>query len=219
MNAQDIAHYLKEHPEFFEQYADMIADITIPHPHGGRTIPISERQILTLRERGKQLESKLREVIQFGEENDVVGQKIHALSLALLRARDAGAVVAAALQQVREDFAVPQAVLRVWRGAAGNNPEFEPVSDATREFAAKLGEPSCSAEPAVDTASLFGSGAPKQGSYAYVPLRDTRDGETFGLLALASEDPRRYYAGMGTLYLSRLGELIGCALAAHLPPA
>jgi uncharacterized protein len=216
MNSAEIASYLKAHPEFFEQYADMIADITIPHPHGGRTIPISERQILSLREKGKQLESKLREVIQFGEENDVVGQKIHALSLALLRARDAGAVVQAALKHLREDFAVPQALLRVWRGAAGDAPEFQPVSEATREFAAKLIEPGCSAEPAADTAALFGDGAPRQGSYAYVPLRD---GDTFGLLALASEEPKRYYAGMGTLYLSRLGELIGCALAAHLPPA
>ena len=36
--------------KFFEQYADLLADIYIPHPHGGRAIPISERQILTLRE-------------------------------------------------------------------------------------------------------------------------------------------------------------------------
>ncbi|HTE15232.1 MAG TPA: DUF484 family protein, partial [Burkholderiales bacterium] len=82
--------------------------------------------------------------------------------------------------------------------------------------AAALTEPNCSAESAADTAVLFGGRAPKQGSYAYVPLRD---GEIFGLLALASEEPKRYYPGMGTLYLSRLGDLIGCALAAHLPPA
>ena len=30
----------------------------------------------------------------------------------------------------------------------------------------------------------------------------------FGMLALASEDPRRFYADMGTLYLRRVGELI-----------
>jgi uncharacterized protein len=219
MNSEDIAHYLKEHPEFFEQYADMIAEITIPHPHGGRTIPISERQILTLRDKGKQLESKLREVIQFGEENDVAGQKIHALSLALLRARDAGAVVQAALKHLREDFAVPHVTLRIWRGTPGacaDLPEFQPVSEATRGYAAALTEPNCSTDPAADTAALFGDGMPKQGSYAYIPLRD---GETFGLLALASEEPKRYYQGMGTLYLSRLGDLIGCALAAHLRAA
>jgi uncharacterized protein YigA (DUF484 family) len=46
-----------------------------------------------------------------------------------------------------------------------------------------------------------------------VPLRN---GETFGLLALASEDPQRFYAEMGTLYLKRLGELIGAAINRQL---
>ncbi len=214
MNSEDIAAYLKAHPEFFEQYAEMMSEIHIPHPHGGRTIPISERQILTLRDKSKQLETKLREVIQFGEENDVVGKKIHALSLALLGARDVQSAVQVALQHLREDFAVPQVALRLWRGT-GDTPEFAPVSEATHGFAAALTEPSCSAGPAADTASLVGADATKPGSYAYVPLRD---GDTFGLIALASDDPKRYYAGMGTLYLARLGELIGCALAAHLKP-
>ena len=51
MNPSDVAAYLKEHPDFFENYADVVADVMIPHPHGGRAISISERQILTLRER------------------------------------------------------------------------------------------------------------------------------------------------------------------------
>jgi uncharacterized protein YigA (DUF484 family) len=174
---------------------------------------------LTLREKGKQLENKLREVIQFGEENDIASQKMHAISLALLRACDAGAVVQAALKHLREDFAVPHVAMRVWRGAAGANadtPEFQAVSEATRAYAAALAEPDCGSEPAPDTAALFGDSMPKPGSFAYVPLRD---GDTVGLLALASEEPKRYYQGMGTLYLSRLGDLIGCALAAHLPTA
>ena len=34
-----------------------------------------------------------------------------------------------------------------------------------------------------------------------------------GLLALASQDASRFETGMGTLYLARLGELAGSALA------
>ena len=216
MNSEDIATYLKQHPEFFEQYAEMMSQINIPHPHGGRTIPISERQILTLRERSKQLESKLREIIQFGEENDAVSEKMHNFSLALLRVRDAHSAVQAVLKHLHDDFAVPHVVMRLWRGAQGELREFQAVSETTRNFTATLTAPHCSAEPAVDTASLFGEAASALSSYAYIPLRD---GDTFGLLALASEEPRRYYPGMGTVYLSRLGDLIGCALAPHLPPA
>ncbi len=222
MNSEDVAAYLKQHPEFFEQYAETMAGINIPHPHGGRTISISERQILTLREKSKQLESKLREIIQFGEENDALGEKMHAISLALLRARDAASVIDAVTQRLREDFAVPQVALRLWCGAPAEltaHAALEPVSDATRQFVMALSEPSCSAEAAADAATLFGAAAPLLTSFAFVPIRDGGEGATFGVLALASEEPRRYYADMGALYLSRLGGLIGCALAAHLPPA
>ena len=140
-------------------------------------------------------------------------REMHKISLALLRAPNAAAVIRTAMQHLREDFAVPHVCMRLWRGASLDQPEFAAVSDVTRSFASGLTAPNCSAEPAADTIALFGAAAPLLSSYAYVPLRD---GETFGLLALASEEPRRYYPGMGTLYLSRLGDLIGCALAAHL---
>ena len=51
MKADDVARYLRENPTFFETHADMLADISIPHPHGGRAIPLSDRQMLTLREK------------------------------------------------------------------------------------------------------------------------------------------------------------------------
>lgn len=216
MNSDDVADYLQAHPEFFEQHAEMIAGIHIPHPHGGRTIPISERQILTLRDKSKQLEGKLREVIQFGEENDVLSEKMHKVTLALMRARDADTVLQTAAQHLREDFSVPHLAIRLWRGAGEHTAAFTPVSDATRAFAAGLTAPLCSSEPAADTAALFGDAAAALKSYAYIPLRD---GEAFGLLALASEEPSRYHADMGTVFLSRLGDLIGSALTRHLGAA
>jgi uncharacterized protein YigA (DUF484 family) len=213
MNSEEVTKYLKDHPEFFEQYAQMLSEITIPHPHGGRTIPISERQILTLREKGKQLETKLREVIQFGEENDVVSHRMHALTLDLLHARDAQSVVRVATEHLRVGFAVPHVAIRVWRGTQTDSPAFEAVNDAVRSFTAALAEPKCGTDAAADSAALFGDSAAAIGSYAYIPLRD---GATFGLLALASEEPQRYHPAMGTLYLTRIGELIASALAAHL---
>jgi len=37
-------------------------------------------------------------------------------------------------------------------------------------------------------------------------------------VALASEDPRRFYPEMGTLYLARIGELLSHALARFVTP-
>ena len=88
MNAESVADYLKQHPDFFEQYADVLAEIYVPHPHGGHAIPIAERQIVTLREKNGQLESKLRELIQFGTDNDAVSEKLHRSTLALFSPAD-----------------------------------------------------------------------------------------------------------------------------------
>jgi uncharacterized protein YigA (DUF484 family) len=41
MDANDVARFLKENPKFFEDYADVIAEIFVPHPHGGHAIPIA----------------------------------------------------------------------------------------------------------------------------------------------------------------------------------
>ena len=43
MDASAVADYLKDNPAFFEQYADLLAEIFVPHPHGGRAIPIARR--------------------------------------------------------------------------------------------------------------------------------------------------------------------------------
>ncbi|MGA0023024.1 MAG: DUF484 family protein [Burkholderiales bacterium] len=215
MKADDVAAYLKDHPEFFEQYAEVVADVFIPHPHGGRAISIGERQILTLRERGKQLENKLSELIQFGEENDAIGEKVHRLTLALIAARDVPALLHAAGFNLREDFAVPHVALRVWHaGATGGAPEFS-ASEATRAFAAGLLHPHCGPLAMADTAAFFGEAAPLLKSWAYVPLRGR---DTFGLLALASEDAQRFYPEMGTLYLTRIGEVAAACLLRHLEP-
>ena len=88
MKAEEVAQFLNQHPEFFEDYAEMLAEVVIPHPHGGRAIPISERQILSLREKARRLEAKLGELIRFGEQNDAITDKLHRMTLALIAARD-----------------------------------------------------------------------------------------------------------------------------------
>lgn len=214
MTPEAVVNYLKQHPEFFEEQAEFLATIMIPHPHGGRAIPISERQILTLRDKSRQLEDKLRELIEYGEENDVIGEKLHRLTLALVTARDVEGVIAALYFNLREDFAVPHTVLRLWPEAGRRDlAEFRAVSAAARDFAESLASPYCSAHAMVDTAEWFGEAAPHLRSFAYIALKTER---AFGLLAMASEDAQRFYPEMGTLYLKRLGETAAAALAGTL---
>ncbi len=214
MNAEDVVRYLQDNPGFFEDYAELLAQIYIPHPHGGRAIPIAERQILTLREKSRMLEGKLSELIQFGEENDAIGEKMHRLCLALFPAADLQALLQALYYNLREDFAVPHAALRVWRGT-GEGAEFAPAADELRQYAGALDQAYCGPDTNPALRSWFGDAAAQLRSSACMPLRDA-GGECFGMLVLASEDPKRFYPEMGTLYLKRLSELLSAALRRYL---
>ena len=211
MKADEIARYLQDHPNFFEEYAELLAQLYIPHPHGGRAISITERQILTLREKAKLLEGKLGELIRFGEENDAIGEKVHRLATALAGARDFAAARRVLLTHLGEDFAVPHVAFRLWNLPAREDAaEFAEVSEQTRIFAAGLAHPFCGANAGFEAAAWFGEAGEQVRSLALVALR--RDDETVGLLALGSEDVQRFYPEMGTLYLGHIGDLASAAL-------
>jgi len=217
LKADDVARYLRENPAFFETYADMLGEISIPHPHGGRAIPLSDRQMLALREKSRALESRLTELLQIGEENDAIGEKMHRLSLALFAAPDLQSLLTVLYLHLREDFSVPQAALRIWgaepaRGG-GEIAEFRAVGEQLKRYAASLSQPFCGPSSDAESAAWFGDGASHVRSVAHMALRDK---ECFGMLALGSEDVLRFYPEMGTLYLKRMGELAGAALLKFL---
>jgi hypothetical protein len=210
LRSEEVARYLKEHPEFFEEHAEFLASMQIPHPHGGRAIPIAERQMLTLREKSRALEGKLRELVQFGEENDSISERVHRITLALLAARDLPLLLDALYDNLRADFAVPAIALRLWIEApAQDRIEYADIGQEARVFAESIADPYFSERPILDTGLWFGDGHADVRSLAYVPLRLER---TIGLLVLGSEDPQRFSADKGTLYLTRLGQVISMAL-------
>jgi len=214
LRAEEVAKYLQEHPEFFEEYADLLSSIYVPHPHGSHAIPLAERQMLSLREKSRALEEKLRELVQFGEENDVISDRVHRLTLALLAARDVPGVLESLYRQLREDFGVPAVALRLWWAEPdGSRVELEPLTQEARVFAESLTNPYFSDTAMFESAGWFEAQPGELRSFVYVCLRAER---AFGLLALASPDAERFTRDMGILYLARLGELTGGALRRHL---
>jgi uncharacterized protein YigA (DUF484 family) len=214
MSPEDIARYLQDHPEFFEAHAEVLAEIHVPHPHGGRAIPLSERQIVSLREKTKVLEAKLRELVQFGEENDALGERVHRAAIELIKTTDLESMLQVIYYNLREDFSVPHVSIRLW--SETDHPplaEFGPASHEARVFAESLNHPYCSGKPMFETGQWFGEAESIVKSFAYVPMRADK---VFGLLILASEDPQRFYPEMGTLYLKRLGELLSIGLGRYL---
>lgn len=214
IQADEVARYLQSNPKFFEDYAELLAHLYIPHPYGGRTISITERQILTLRDKSKALEAKLAELIRFGEDNDAISTRVHRLSLALLAAKDFNQSAQALDFHLHDDFAVPHVALRLWDLPPIDHPAFGAVSEQTRGSASGLAYPYCGPAGTQEAMQWFGDEAPHVRSLAIVALR--RDADTIGMLALGSEDPQRFYPDMGTIYLARISELAAAAFVRTL---
>ncbi|MBI5330877.1 MAG: DUF484 family protein [Betaproteobacteria bacterium] len=208
---EQIDEFLKLNPDFFQNHVELLADIKVPHPHSGQTISLGERQVLLLREKAGNLEAKLREFIQFAEENDSIGDKLHKLSLGLMRARSLEAALQSLYLSLSDSFAVPHATVRIWTEEEGLDiPEFTRVSPDIRVLAAGLSQPQCGPDAPDEVRAWFGESGAHLRSFAITPLND---GRAEGVLVLASEDPKRFFPEMGTLYLSWLGQLTGAGIS------
>ncbi len=206
MRAEEVARYLQDNPQFFEEHVETLAQIFLPHPHGGRTISLSERQMLALREKNKELEQKLREMITFAQDNDALQHKVHEFVVALFAARDLATLQEMIPHLLRDIFAIPHTVLRLW--------QTNPPSAEVLAFADAQTQPVCLHHAAHDSATWFGERAAQLHSYAYLPLH--AGSETIGLLVLASEDKQRFYPEMGTVFLQRIAEAVSSALHPYL---
>ena len=218
LTAEQVAEFLRQNPGFFESHVDILMNLQIPHPHGGRAVSIGERQLIAVREKSKILEDKLHELISFGEENDALSEKVHRLACRLMDAPSLDAVLDTMYLDLLDHFAVPHVAVRLWKVAEENpdTKEFATVAGEMRQFVEQMTAPYCGHHAVYESQSWFGEAAPHLKSFALVML--VRDGVVFGVIALASEDAKRFYPEMGTLYLSRIGDLMSHALWRFVTP-
>ena len=218
LQADDIAHYLTRHQDFFEQHPQLLSQMQLPHPHDGQAISLVERQSLMLRERVKSLESRVAEMVRHGQENDAIAKILIAWVRALLIETDPSELPATLIEELKRIFEVQYAALRLWntQPALATLDCARAVESDTITFANSMRVPFCGSNVGFEAASWLGpEGVVK--SVALLPLRLEvtlgADSETFGMLVLGSPDADRFDASMGTAFLERIAELASAALA------
>ena len=215
LQAQDIAQYLADHPDFFDQNPELLAGMQLPHPHNGQAISLVERQSLMLRERIKSLEMRVAEMVRHGQENDAIADKLVNWTRSLLLESDHTALPSTLVAELKRVFDVPYAGLRLWSvgDAVAGHECAEPVEHDTISLANSMRVPFCGANVGFEAASWLEEGGASVQSIAMLPLRVGADPETFGLLVLGSADKDRFQVTMGTAFLERIAELASAALA------
>ena len=214
-----VASYLAATPEFFDRHAQLLAKIRLPDARGGEsTVSLLERQVEVLRERGRQLERKVKDFVDVARENDVLGSRVLGLARRLITAPDRATAIAAIEAALREDFDAGQSVLvltsahvpadtaesRFLRIVPANAPELRSF-----ETLFNSGKPRCGQLRDSQREFLFGADAPEVGSVALVPLGSKG---SLGLLACGSNESQRFNPTMSTDFLAHIGELIAAAL-------
>jgi uncharacterized protein YigA (DUF484 family) len=218
---QDIANYLANTPSFFERHAELLAAIQITSPHGQRAVSLQERQMEMLRDKHKGLEQRIVEMIRHGQENVAIADKLHKWTRAIMLTTNPGDLPAVLVNELKHQFLIPQAAIRVWGAAEafGMLAFAKGVSEDARSFASSLTVPYCGVNSGFEAVSWL-EDSRLVASMALIPLRSGHPDagpEAFGMLVLASPDPTRYSADMGTEFLSRIGEIASAGLARLLP--
>lgn len=208
--AQEIADFLQNHPEFFDQHAEVFAALHVPHPHATRAISLGERQILTLRERNRALEWQLNELINEANSNETIGDHVSQWCARLLGESDPKRLPGEIALGLAEQFDLNHVGLRLWNLAGQPATGYgAPVSQDVRDFADSLKVPYCGNETSFEAVDWLDA---KPQSVALIALRLDADAPSVGLLVLGSDDPTRFHPEMGTVFLEAIGRLASAAL-------
>src|SRR4249920_233863 len=95
----EIARFLMNTPGFFERNAEALAAVRLTSPHGMRAVSLQERQM---------------EMLRAGQDNEAIADRLHRFTRAILLTTNAGDLPEVVVREIKHEFMVPRAALRVW---------------------------------------------------------------------------------------------------------
>ena len=212
LNAMDVSTYLRRHPEFLSEFPDLALALRLPRDQG-QAASLASYQLEVLRDKNRDLNRRLHELVDIAHENEQLMVRVHTLTLSLMRATSLADSVARVVASLTEDFHTDLVRLVLFRtdaglpaaewvivepGGAGNLPAFS-------EFLSR-GEPLCGRLQQDKLDFLFGARAHEVKSVVLMPVSG------LGMLAIGSHDMDRFHPGMGTVFLKLIAEAIGTSV-------
>lgn len=214
IGAAEVASYLRRHPDFLNTHPDLALTLLVPREHGSsRATSLAGYQIEVLRDKNREFGRRIKELIEIASENETLMRRVHALNLALMRARTPDESIRRLIAALREDLNTDQVRLLLHEP----DPDLPaadwllaiPAGDESLVAIAdilKREQPICGRLTPVQFDLLFGVDAGQVASCALLPLRG------LGLLAIGSPDANRFHPGQGTFFLELIGETVTAAL-------
>lgn len=218
LDAADVANFLRQHPAFFVEHDELLADLIIPHQRG-QSVSLVERQVKLLRERNIEVRHRLNELMDVARENDRLFEKSRRLVLGLLESQSPEQVVATVEDSLRNDFQVPHVSLILFSEARRySNARCVSHAEARDAIGHLLdsGRTLSGVLRPDELRFLFGESGPQIASTALSPIQHQG---LHGVLALGSADAHHYRSATGTLFLGFVADVLGRVLLRQRPLA
>lgn len=211
LSANSVADYLRSHPEFFNEYQELLEEIIIPHASGD-AVSLVERQVALLREQNEQTKKRMHELIEIARQNEELARRMHHLALTLMDVAEPKDIFKTLYNNLQRNFRADYVSVRLFAEPAfvDSYPgeEFAGV-DVPEEtlFKAIIKKrlPLSGKLKRQQQVFLFGDGGDEIKSAVMVPLHGPGWG---GILAIGSRDINRFQESMGVELLANLGELL-----------
>jgi len=207
-------------PDFFNQHADVLPRLHIPHETGG-AISLIEKQVNVLRTKCSSLENSLRDLINVARENERLHLRMHRLIQDIISAESLHKLVTISRESLIANFNADD--VRVFLTSSAENTESlekafsrkaednhytlsskDPVFDM---FSKNFAESETFCGPLNDEQrALLCTGCETElASAAVIPLQFNGQ---LGLVVMGSADASRFDSGKGVMFLNQLGEVL-----------
>ena len=212
--AATVAAYLRAHPDFFDQHADVLSQLHLVHSSGA-AVSLIQRQVTVLRTQLETERGRLSQLIARAREYESFSARVHALVLQVIAAttlEQVGVVLAEALMS---EFSAQAVTLKLFAPAPAADPAgdgTDPVTLAFRDFMERK-HALCGPLDEAKNRILFGdptvasADAPAVAIQCAVLVPIHANGRS-GVLAIGAADPDRFRPDMRTDLLDRLGEIV-----------
>lgn len=218
LNAQCVATYLQQYPDFFNDHQELLEILAIPHPTSGNVVSLIARQMEVFKHKQHKLEDQLKYLLEIARDNDVCASRMHKLTLALLNSATLEAAITNLKRVLTECFLTDFVALKMISendNATLNDffiaPNHKNLAFVSVELIHK--KPRCGRLNAAQNQFFFTDFASEVKSCAIIPLLTP---DLTGLLVIGSRDENRFQHTMGDLFLTQLSEIVGLRLATLL---
>lgn len=213
----ELVNLLRENPDIFIRHPELLVQMQVPHASGAATSLI-ERQVDVLRQKIREQDGRLCELMDVARDNGRLSEALHKLSVSLFTATDMDDVISIVLDMLRNHLGADYAVIRLLSsGDAEAHPDaryIDALEAEQKHFKTVFEQRSviCGKPSEEQKQLLFADDAEHIKSAAVIPLAA---GSAIGLVGLGSKKSSRFTASMAVDFLGQVGELVSAAIARH----